>query len=112
MILTFTSEMERMLQFIFFTVLLLAVLRRGGAGTTVFRVGVVLNSATIVGKMGLTSISMAMDELYASHSNYTTRLVLHLRDSKNDVVLAASEGNLKFFKFSLNTLLVDIVFCD
>ncbi|XP_039130206.1 glutamate receptor 2.9-like isoform X1 [Dioscorea cayenensis subsp. rotundata] len=41
--------------------------------------------------MGLTSISMAMDEFYAFHSNYTTRLVLHLRDSKNDVVLAASE---------------------
>ncbi|KAM0943353.1 putative periplasmic binding protein-like I [Dioscorea sansibarensis] len=67
------------------------LLRHGGASTTVFRVGVVLDSATIVGKMGPTSISMAMDEFYASHSNYTTRLVLHLRDSKNDVVLAASE---------------------
>lgn len=109
MILTFTSEMERMLQFIFFTVLPLAVLQYGEASTTRFHVGVVLDSATIVGKMGLTSISMAMDEFYAFHSNYTTRLVLHLRDSKNDVVLAASEGNLKLF---IKCCTRRIVFCN
>ncbi|KAM0943351.1 putative periplasmic binding protein-like I [Dioscorea sansibarensis] len=61
------------------------------ASTTPFHVGVVLNLGTRIGKIGRTSISLAMDDFYASHQHYTTRLVLHTRDSKNDVVQAASE---------------------
>ncbi|KAJ0965672.1 hypothetical protein J5N97_026810 [Dioscorea zingiberensis] len=82
-----------MLQFIFFIVIFLLELVQNGkaAGTTPFHVGVVLDTATLVGKIGKTSMSMAVDEFYESHKNYSTRLVLHTRDSKNDVVEAASE---------------------
>ncbi|XP_057959651.1 glutamate receptor 2.2-like [Malania oleifera] len=55
-------------------------------------VGVVLDLNTPVGQMGLTSISMALSDFYASHSSYKTRLRLHIRDSKNDVVAAAASA--------------------
>uniref|UniRef100_A0A0A9CEE5 Glutamate receptor n=1 Tax=Arundo donax TaxID=35708 RepID=A0A0A9CEE5_ARUDO len=55
-----------------------------------FHVGVVLDLATLVGKVARTSISMAMEDFYAVHRNYTTRLVLHIRDSMSDDVQAAS----------------------
>ncbi|MCD7446414.1 hypothetical protein HAX54_006023 [Datura stramonium] len=55
-------------------------------------VGVVLDMDEWFGKMGLTCISMALSDLYSSDhgSNYKTRLVLHTRDSKRDVVGAAA----------------------
>ncbi|XP_024024886.1 glutamate receptor 2.8 [Morus notabilis] len=54
-------------------------------------VGVVVDSETWVGKMGLSCIEMAVSEFYASHGYYyNTRLVIHTRDSKSDVVGAAS----------------------
>jgi len=74
-----------------------------GNTTIPFHVGVVLDMGTLVGKMGWTSISMAIDDFYALHSNYTSRLVLHPRDSKNDVVQAAASGICSLI-FSLVTL--------
>ncbi|KAK9946798.1 hypothetical protein M0R45_012242 [Rubus argutus] len=53
-------------------------------------VGVVLDLDTWFGKMGLSCINMALSDLYASHPNYTTRLLLHLRNSPTDVVLTAA----------------------
>ncbi|XP_039131572.1 glutamate receptor 2.8-like isoform X2 [Dioscorea cayenensis subsp. rotundata] len=73
------------------SVLFFAAVKNFSASTTPFHVGVVLNLGTRIGKIGQTSISLAMDEFYASHQHYTTRLVLHTRDSENDVVQAASE---------------------
>ena len=61
--------------------------------TTVFHVGVILDLGTLVGKIGQTSISMAIDDFYATHSDYTTRLVHHVLDSNNNVLQAASSGN-------------------
>jgi len=58
-----------------------------------FHVGVVLDMGTLVGKMGWTSISMAIEDFYFVNSNYTTRVVLHPRDSNNDVVQSAASGN-------------------
>ncbi|XP_058113839.1 glutamate receptor 2.8-like [Magnolia sinica] len=58
--------------------------------TVPVHVGVVLDLESWVGKMSMSCISMATSDFYASHSNYTTRLVLHTRDSKNDTVAAAS----------------------
>ena len=58
-----------------------------------FHVGVILDLTTLVGKMGQTSISMAIDDFYSINSNYTARLVLHTKDSGNDVVQAASAGS-------------------
>ncbi|XP_018678694.2 glutamate receptor 2.7-like [Musa acuminata AAA Group] len=40
--------------------------------------------------MGSTSISMAVEDFYAMHGNYTSRIVFHTKDSKSDVIQAAS----------------------
>ncbi|CAD6219170.1 unnamed protein product [Miscanthus lutarioriparius] len=55
-----------------------------------FHVGVVLDLGTPVGKVARTSISIAVEDFYAVHPNYTTRLVLHVRDSMSDDVQAAA----------------------
>jgi len=57
-----------------------------------FHVGVVLDLGTTVGKVAHTSILIAIEDFYAVHPNYTTRIVLHIRDSMSDDVQAASEG--------------------
>ncbi|KAL6345739.1 hypothetical protein AAG906_017483 [Vitis piasezkii] len=54
------------------------------------KVGVVLDMDTWLGKMGLSCITMALSDFYASHGHYKTRLVLEIRDSKRDVVGAAA----------------------
>ena len=46
----------------------------------------------LVGKIGLSCIKMALSDFYTAHAKYTTRLVLHARDSNSDVVGAASAG--------------------
>ena len=56
------------------------------------RVGAILDMETLVGKMCWISISMAVQDFYSSNSNYTTRLVLHLRDGKASSVSAGSAG--------------------
>ncbi|KAI7990042.1 Glutamate receptor 2.7 [Camellia lanceoleosa] len=53
-------------------------------------VGVVLDLNEWVGKMGLSCITMALSDFYASYGHYRTRLVLKTRDSKNYVVGAAA----------------------
>ncbi|KAL7187165.1 hypothetical protein ACSBR1_037269 [Camellia fascicularis] len=58
--------------------------------TVQVKVGVVLDMNTWVGKMGLKSISMALSDFYSSHVHYKTRLELHVRDSKDNVVGAAA----------------------
>ncbi|KAI3839715.1 hypothetical protein MKW98_010020 [Papaver atlanticum] len=55
-----------------------------------FQVGVVIDANTSVAKVWLTCMDMALSEFYASHKNYKTRLVLHVMDSKNDVLDASS----------------------
>ncbi|WJZ85467.1 hypothetical protein VitviT2T_005002 [Vitis vinifera] len=59
------------------------------------KVGVVLDMDTWLGKMGLSCISMALSDFYASHGHYKTRLVLEIRDSKRDVVGAAAADLLR-----------------
>ncbi|WJZ85469.1 hypothetical protein VitviT2T_005004 [Vitis vinifera] len=54
------------------------------------KVGVVLDMDTWLGKMGLSCISMALSDFYASHGHYKTRLVPEIRNSKRDVVGAAA----------------------
>nr|DAD27619.1 TPA_asm: hypothetical protein HUJ06_029087 [Nelumbo nucifera] len=58
--------------------------------TIPFNVGVILDLDKWVGRMGLRCISMAVNDFYATNNDYKTRLVIHARDSKNDVVGAAS----------------------
>ncbi|CAK9145026.1 unnamed protein product [Ilex paraguariensis] len=53
-------------------------------------VGVILDMETMDGKKWLSCISMALSDFYTSNVHYRTRLVLNPRDSKSDVVGAAS----------------------
>jgi glutamate receptor, ionotropic, plant len=55
-------------------------------------VGVILDLGSMIGKIANTSISLAMEDFYASHQNYSTKLVLHIRDSLSDDVRAAAQG--------------------
>ncbi|CAN6539672.1 unnamed protein product [Malus baccata var. baccata] len=64
----------------------------GAQNTTLIpvHVGVVLDLDTGFGKVGMSCIDMALADFYASHAGYKTRLVLHKRDSAEDVVVAAT----------------------
>ncbi|CAK7354060.1 unnamed protein product [Dovyalis caffra] len=58
-------------------------------------VGVVLDlNDVLYGSIGLSCINMALSDFYATHGDYKTRLVLHIRDSKRDVVGAAAAGKV------------------
>ncbi|MQM23641.1 hypothetical protein Taro_056708 [Colocasia esculenta] len=57
--------------------------------TTSVHVGAVLDMGTPMGKMSMTAMSMAIQEFYAIHKNYTTRLVIHTRDSEDSEAGAA-----------------------
>ncbi|KMZ74963.1 Glutamate receptor [Zostera marina] len=55
-------------------------------GTAVtFPVGVILDLETESGMVWNTTIAMAVEDFYASHRDYKTRLVLNVRDTKQDV---------------------------
>lgn len=77
--------------------------RSSNNGTIEVNVGVILDMDTDFGKMGLSCIKMALSDFYASNSDYKTRLVLHTRDSKSDVVGAAAAGTFNFSLFFLYT---------
>ncbi|KAJ4959542.1 hypothetical protein NE237_026653 [Protea cynaroides] len=57
--------------------------------TIPFDVGVILDYNTEDTKKSNASMSMALNDFYARNSFYKTRLVLHTRDSKQDVVHSA-----------------------
>ncbi|KAJ9702840.1 hypothetical protein PVL29_004539 [Vitis rotundifolia] len=48
------------------------------------KVGVVLDMDTWLGKMGLSCISMALSDFYASHGHSKTRLDLEIKDSNRE----------------------------
>lgn len=68
-----------------------AVAETGTENVTV-NIGVVLDMETIFGRKSLSSLSMALDDFYSANVGYQTRITLHVRDSKQDVVSAASAG--------------------
>ncbi|CAM8898129.1 unnamed protein product [Rhodiola kirilowii] len=53
-------------------------------------IGVLLDLETLLGKKSLSILSMALHDFYSSHAGYQTRITFHVRDSKQDVVGAAS----------------------
>ncbi|KAF8695339.1 hypothetical protein HU200_037569 [Digitaria exilis] len=63
-----------------------------GGGAHEVHVGVILDLGSLVGKIAITSISLALEDFYAAHHNYSTKLVLHFRDSMSDDVRAASQA--------------------
>nr|CAB3469837.1 unnamed protein product [Digitaria exilis] len=64
----------------------------GAPARTPVHVGVILDLTTGLGKKSLLSLEMALEDLYAAHPSFATRVVLHVRDSDRDVVTAASAG--------------------
>ncbi|KAI5678404.1 hypothetical protein M9H77_09354 [Catharanthus roseus] len=53
---------------------------------------------TLAGKKQMSSISMSLSDFYASRGHhYRTRLLLHFRNSKEDVLQAAAAGIIFLF---------------
>ncbi|KAF7136060.1 hypothetical protein RHSIM_Rhsim08G0247600 [Rhododendron simsii] len=77
-----------------------------GSGLIEVDVGVILDADDpMVGKVSQTCISMALEDFYALNQNHnTTRIVLHKRDSKGDVVEAASAGDVRTQAMSFRSL--------
>lgn len=59
---------------------------------TTFQVGVVLDAASPLVRIGMTSLALAMTDFYSFPVNYSTRLVLHATDSRGLVTDAAASG--------------------
>ncbi|KAG8380245.1 hypothetical protein BUALT_Bualt07G0173200 [Buddleja alternifolia] len=81
----------------FLTLLFVSILCNAQNGVLVpnnntFQVGVILDFDSGVGRIGLTSLSLALDDFYSINRNYSTRLVLHFRDSKGRVTDAAASA--------------------
>lgn len=57
-----------------------------------FRVGVILDSDSLIGRIGLNSLALALSDFYSVNTNYATRLVLHVSDSREQVVDSAAAG--------------------
>ncbi|XP_062092122.1 glutamate receptor 2.7-like isoform X2 [Humulus lupulus] len=82
----------------------LAMAKNSNNAVVKVKVGMVVDYDQLVGRMGLKCIKMALSDLYPAHAhahahhahahaharNYTTKLVLHTRNSNSDVVGAAA----------------------
>ncbi|KAL8458832.1 hypothetical protein ACS0TY_036367 [Phlomoides rotata] len=55
-------------------------------------VGVILDLDTPLGKIYRTCISMAIEDFYSKHQNYTTMIVPHFRDSRTQAIAATSSA--------------------
>ncbi|KAK4492409.1 hypothetical protein RD792_003214 [Penstemon davidsonii] len=61
-------------------------------GSTLFNVGVVLDLDSLVGRIGMTSLTLALSDYYSVDRNYSAKLVLHVRDSKGQIIDAAASA--------------------
>lgn len=59
---------------------------------TTFQVGVLLDLDSAIGSSGLSYLKMALSDFYEIHTNYSTRLALHVEDPKGHVVDSAALG--------------------
>ncbi|KAM7253936.1 hypothetical protein ACFE04_031618 [Oxalis oulophora] len=86
-----TSIMKDIVRtFIFFLVILYLPIRSNCEEVKKnIDVGVILDMNTSIGKMSNDCLSMGLTDFYSSHE-YTTKIILHLRDSGSDIVDAAS----------------------
>ncbi|KAM3245778.1 hypothetical protein P3L10_007545 [Capsicum annuum] len=64
----------------------------GNCSVINFQVGVILDLDTQLGHRALDCLMIARSDFYSHHPNYTTRLVLHARDSKGNAIDAAASG--------------------
>ena len=60
-------------------------------------IGVILDLDTLAGKVARTSVTMALEDFYTGHWNYSTRLVLYTRDSNKDNLKAISRSVINLY---------------
>lgn len=65
-----------------------------GPSSSPFKVGVIVDLGSPVGKIARLCMQIAVSDFYAEHPSYATRLDLHFRDSRRDPVTAASAGTV------------------
>ncbi|XP_044392176.1 glutamate receptor 2.8-like [Triticum aestivum] len=70
-----------------------------------FHVGVILDLGSPVGKVARTSVLLAVQDFYAVHRNYSTKLVLHIRDSMGSDVRAASAAIELLEKYKVQAII-------
>ncbi|KAG5225122.1 glutamate receptor [Salix suchowensis] len=75
---------------LFLKIWFIEVLVAQNTATIPVNVGVVLDLEFLDANIALTCINMALSDFYSTHDGYKTRLVLTTRNSRNDVVGAAS----------------------
>ncbi|KAF5821959.1 hypothetical protein HanXRQr2_Chr01g0020901 [Helianthus annuus] len=63
----------------------------------IIRVGIILDMEAWTGKSIHSFINFAISDFYTRNSNYRTRIVLHIRDSKGDPLQALSAGMISFY---------------
>ena len=87
---------QLLISLMFFLFPTIFFIEKGRAQNTTIpvKVEVVRDLDTWIGKMGLSCISMALSDFYASHGHYKTRVVTKIRDSKRDVVGAGAAGTI------------------
>ncbi|KAM0939243.1 putative periplasmic binding protein-like I [Dioscorea sansibarensis] len=66
--------------------------------TSSFDVGVILDTKTWIGNISWSFMSMAIEDFYNSHSNFTKRLSLHLQDVNDDDRVASASAALDLLK--------------
>lgn len=54
---------------------------------------------SLLGKIEQASIVLAMEDFYLVHQNYTTKVVLHIKDSMGNSVKAASAGKCSALRY-------------
>ncbi|KAG5538081.1 hypothetical protein RHGRI_025239 [Rhododendron griersonianum] len=88
----YCSQLLVLLVLFIISLYVVPILGKNGNGLIEVDVGVILDADDqMVGKVSQTCVSMALEDFYALNQNHsTTRIVLHKRDSKGDVVEAAS----------------------
>lgn len=87
--------MDRTPQSILFLLLIFspsAAQNTTGSSPKELHVGVILDLGSLVGKVAQTSVSLALEDFYASHRNCSRKVVLHFKDSAGNDVQAASAG--------------------
>ena len=77
---------------IFIFLLLLGLCRGEEIDRVSVAVGVVLDLNPTIGKMADKCICLALEDFYTNHPHYRTNLSIIIKDSKSDVVTAASAG--------------------
>ena len=90
------NPVQLLFHFFFFTLASHGVALEKGTAPTPVDVGAILDleKNSVVGKMSSVSLEMALEDFYTVNSNYKSKVVLHIRNSRGDVVEAASAGIL------------------